>query len=175
MKAIALAAAGILALTTLTIDDAAAQGARRGWRQNAKGGITARQVHNREGRNGGRLVGGRRVATDGEGDGVYRARNCGSGEAGRFCRAGVTARNDEGGVAHRSGAVVEGANGGAAITQGGFVRDADGNIVGGRSTYATGADGGSYSAQTTYDSEHGATRTVTCRNAAGEVAACPTR
>lgn len=174
MKRFALAAAALLAAATLTVGAADAQGRARGARQNAAGGITAGQVHNNVGPNGGQRVGGRGVVTDGQGNAAAGAANCAAGAAGRACRAGAVTRSADGTVTRQGGAAVEGANGGSASTQGGFVRNPDGTYSGGRTTEAAGANG-THSAQTDYNSETGVTRTVTCTDAGGAVVACPTR
>jgi hypothetical protein len=133
-----------------------------------------------------------------------RRANCVNGDAGRACRAGVTARNAEGGVAHKGGFRAEGANGGEIAragktvrsaegevahrsgisvegpegreleSAGGFTKDADGNIEQARTTEAS-SEKGAVTVDKAYSSDTGRTRTVTCANAAGEVVACPTR
>lgn len=174
MKSWFMAAAATLALTAFSIDSADA-GRLRGARQNAAGGVTAGAVHNTQGPNGGRSVGGRGVITDGQGNGAAGSANCASGAAGRACRAGYTTRSADGAVTHQSGAAFEGANGGSGSTQGGFTRNADGTYSGGRTTSATGAQGNSYNADTAYDSETGVSRSVSCTDASGAAISCPTR
>jgi hypothetical protein len=175
MRRVTLAIASLLTVATIAVQTAEAQQrVARGARGNAAGGITAGQVHDRTGPDGGTLRGGRRIVTDGDGRGVYRSANCATGEAGRACRAGVTARNAEGEIAHKSGIRVDGANGRELDSVGGFTRDADGNIDQARTTEASG-EKGSVTLDKAYTTETGRSRTVTCANTAGEIVACPTR
>jgi hypothetical protein len=175
MKRFTLAAASLLSVAALAIQTAdAQQRVGRGARANGAGGITAGQLHDRTGPNGGTLRGGRAIATDGQGAGIAGSANCATGAAGRACRAGVTARNAEGEVAHKSGIKIDGANGRELESVGGFTKDADGNIDQGRTTAAAGEQG-SVVVDKSYTTETGRARTVTCANAAGEVVACPTR
>ena len=175
MKRFTIAVAGLLTVATIAVQAAEAQQrVARGARGNAAGGITAGQIHDRTGPNGGTLRGGRGILTDGQGNGIAGSANCANGEAGRACRAGVTTRTAEGEVAHRSGIRVEGANGKELESAGGFTKDADGNINQARTTEASGEQG-AVTVDKTYTSEAGRTRTVTCANTAGEIVACPTR
>jgi hypothetical protein len=205
MKRFTIAVVSFLTVATIAVQAAEAQQrVARGARGNAAGGMTAWQAHDRTGPDGGTVRGGRRVITDGDGRGAYRSANCATGEAGRACRAGVTARNAEGDVGHRSGVRIEGANGGELAragatvrsaegevahksgirvegangkeleSAGGFTRDAGGNIDQARTTEASG-EKGSVTVDKAYTTETGRTRTVTCANAAGEIVACPTR
>lgn len=168
-------AASLLSVALLSAGTAdAQQRVARGAHKNGAGGVTAGQVHDRTGPNGGTLRGGRGVATDGQGNGIAGSANCARGDAGRACRAGMTTRSAEGEVAHRSGFRAEGANGRELESAGGFTRDADGDVNQARTTEASG-EKGSVTVDKSYTTQDGRNRTVTCANAAGEIVACPTR
>ena len=175
MKRFTIAVASLLTVASIAVQAAEAQQrVARGVRGNAAGGVTAGQVHDRIGPNGGTLRGGRGVATDGQGNGIAGSANCANGAAGRACRAGMTTRTAEGEVAHKSGIRVEGAKGRELESAGGFTKDADGNINQARTSEASGEQG-TVTVDKAYTTEAGRTRTVTCANAAGETVACPTR
>ena len=171
MKRFAFAMTSLFAMGAFAIDAADAQVRRGGVR--GDNGAAAGQVHDREGPNGGRLVGGRGIVTDGEGNVATRSANCARGQSAQGCRAGGTTRSADGSLSHQSGLQASGANG-ALDSSGGFTRSADGTIDQGRSTTATGQNG-AVTVDGAYTSDTGRSRTVTCTDASGAVIACPTR
>lgn len=175
MKRFTIAVASLLTVATIAVQVAEAQQrVARGARTNGAGGVTAGQVHDRTGPNGGTLRGGRGVVSDGQGNAIAGSANCANGEAGRACRAGVTTRTADGAVRRQSGIQAEGANGGTLDSTGGFTKDAEGNISQARTSNASGEQG-SVAVDKAYTTETGRARTVTCANTAGEIVACPTR
>lgn len=171
MKRFAFAAAGLVAMASFAVQAAEAQ-VRRGVAVGDRGPV-AGQAHDRTGPNGGRIVGGRGIVADGEGNAAAGAVNCARTPNAQGCRAGVTTRTADGAVNHRSGFAVEGEKG-TATSQGGFTKSADGTINQGRTTIATGQNG-SVTVDGAYSSTDGRTRTVTCTSATGAVVACPQR
>lgn len=171
MKRFAFAMTSLLAMGAFAIDAADAQVRRGGVR--GDNGAAAGQVHDREGPNGGRVVGGRGIVTDGQGNAATRSANCARGQTAQGCRAGATTRSADGSMSHQSGLHASGANG-ALDSSGGFTRSADGTIDQGRSTTATGQNG-AVTVDGAYTSDAGRSRTVTCTDASGAVIACPTR
>lgn len=172
MKRFAFAVAGLMAVGAFTIQAADAQ-VRRGAARGERGAI-AGQVHDRTGPNGGKIVGGRGVATDGQGNGIAGSANCARSANAAACRAGVTTRTADGTVNHRSGFASEGPNGGQVNSSGGFTKSADGAVDQSRSTTATGQNG-SVTVDGSYTSESGRSRTITCTDTSGAVIACPQR
>lgn len=171
MKRFAFAMTSMLAMGAFAIDAADAQVRRGGVR--GDNGAAAGQVHDREGPNGGRVVGGRGIVTDGQGNVAAGSANCARSQSAQGCRAGVTTRSADGSVSHQSGLQASGANG-SIDSSGGFTRSADGTIDQGRSTTATGQNG-SVSVDGSYTSDTGRSRTVTCTDSSGAVITCPTR
>lgn len=169
MKRLAFAVAGLLAVTSFAATTAEAQ-VRRGAAQGERG-IAAGQIHDRQGPNGSRVVGGRGVVADGNGNAAAGAVNCARTPNAQGCRAGATTRTADGAVNHRSGFAVEG-DAGSATSQGGFTKSADGTIDQGRTTTATGQNG-SVTVDGAYNSDTGRTRTVTCSDSSGAIVACP--
>jgi hypothetical protein len=88
-------------------------------------------------------------------------------------RASGTTVNADGSATRRGGVAVEGARG-SVVSGGSTTRNPDGTYSGGRTTTATGANG-SATATSTWDSTNGASRTVTCKDPAGNTVACPQR
>jgi hypothetical protein len=172
MKRFAFAMTSMLAMGAFAIDAADAQVRRGGVR--GDNGAAAGQVHDREGPNGGRVVGGRGIVTDGQGNAAATSANCVSGQSVAGCRAGATTRSADGSMSHQSGLQASGANGGTLDSSGGFTRSADGTIDQGRTTTASGQSG-TVTVDGAYTSDAGRSRTVTCTDASGAVIACPTR
>jgi hypothetical protein len=157
MKRFAFAMTSMLAMGAFAIDAADAQVRRGGVR--GDNGAAAGQVHDREGPNGGRVVGGRGIVTDGQGNAAATSANT---------------RSADGSMSHQSGLQASGANGGTLDSSGGFTRSADGTIDQGRTTTASGQSG-TVTVDGAYTSDAGRSRTVTCTDASGAVIACPTR
>lgn len=172
MNRFAIAMTGLLTMSAFVVDVADAQ-VRRGVAR-GEAGAAAGQVHDRQGPNGGRVVGGRGVVTDGQGNAAAGSANCARGQNVAGCRAGATTRNADGSASHQSGLHASGANGGTLDSSGGFTRSADGTVDQGRTTTATGQNG-TVTVDGAYATDTGRTRTVTCTDAAGAVIACPQR
>lgn len=173
-KALTLAGAAALLLSTITLDAALADGHLRFARENRAGGVTAGKFGHHTGPNGGEIARGHGLATDGEGNAVGGSGACARGAQGEACRAGAFTRDAQGNVTRQGGAAFEGANGASGTTEGGFTKNADGTYSGARDTELSGANG-SYSGSTTYSSENGVSHSATCMDTAGNVVACPTR
>lgn len=171
MKRFTFAAAGLVVMSSFAIQAAEAQ-VRRGAVHGDRG-IAAGQVHDRIGPQGGRIVGGRGVVADGQGNAAAGSINCARTPRAQGCRAGATTRTADGTVNHRSGFAVEGETR-SATSQGGFSKSADGSIDQGRSTTATGQNG-SVTVDSAYSTGNGHSRTVTCSDASGAIVACPQR
>jgi hypothetical protein len=171
MKRFAFAAASLLAMGSFAVQAADAQ-VRRAGASNGSGGVAAGQTHDRTGPNGGRIVGGRGAAGDGQGNAIAGGANCAKGANAAGCRAGVTTRSADGAAAHKSSVHVEGVNGRELTSAGSAAKTADGVISQGRTTSASGQNG-SVTVDGAYSSETGRTRTVTCSDASGAVVACP--
>jgi hypothetical protein len=171
-------------------------------RKNPQGGITAVSGEKVTGQNGGTFAGARGGVTDGQGNAVGGSASKATGaNGGTFARAGrfqksadgsasrsggfaasnangsasrsaVAQRNADGSASRSSQAAVTGAKGSAA-TSGSATRSADGTVNANRETTATSAaTGNSADVKSSYTSGSGASRTVTCTNAAGQTIAC---
>lgn len=171
MKRFSSVVAGLIAIGAFAIQAAEAQVARGGGR-GPNGGAAAGQIHDRTGPNGTTIVGGRGVATDGQGNSVAKSANCAKGSSATACRAGSTTRTADGSVNHNSGFTSTGPNGGAVSSTGGLTKSADGTIDQSRSTSATGQNG-SVTIDQSYNSGTGRSRTVTCTDPTGAVVTCP--
>lgn len=169
MNHFAFAVAGLVAIGSFTISAAEAQVRRGG--VHGERGIAAGQVHDRQGPNGSRVVGGRGIVADGKGNAAAGSVNCARTPNAQGCRAGTTTRTSDGSVNHRSGFAVEGDTR-SATSQGGFTKSADGTIDQARTTTASGQNG-SVTVDGAYSADTGRTRTVTCTNSSGAVVACP--
>lgn len=126
--------------------------------------------------NGNSYVRGRGATTNSDGStttgsgAAFKANNGATG-----ARGSTTTYNADGSVNHEGGASTSGARGDV-NSQGSFTRNADGTSSGSRTTNATNAqNGNSYSGTTSYDSTNGVSHQGTCKDASGNVIACPTR
>lgn len=172
MKRFAFVMTSLVAMSAFAIDAADAQ-VRRGDIRGGNGSA-AGQVHDREGPNGGRIVGGRGAVTDEQGNAAAGSVNCARGQNAAGCRAGATKRNADGSVSHQSGMKAKGENGGMLNSSGGFTRSADGTVDQSRTTTASNQNG-TVTIDGAYSTETGRTRTVTCTDASGVAIACPQR
>ena len=167
---------GLIIATVLVLgaSQLGAQGvaSRKVVRANQAGGITGSAAHAVRGPNGGAMLGGRAVVTDGSGNaagGSAQAIQGPNGAAG--ARASGVTRSADGSVERQSGGAASGAAG-SASSRGSMQKNADGTVSGSRDTGAQAASGATYDGSTTYDQGSGVSHTGTCTNAAGDVVAC---
>ncbi|MGF1456991.1 MAG: hypothetical protein ACFB6R_16620 [Alphaproteobacteria bacterium] len=197
MKALSLMAA--LAVVLILVPESAdAQAAGRKKVRGAKTeeGAAAVGGSKRAAGQNGALSGRRRGAKDGEGNAAAGRRGCATGANAAGCAGAGTAVDAEGNVSRKAGGALTTENG-EASRQGTFNRNADGTFAGERSSEASGQRG-SVTGNTTVDSEtgvtrdktatkddssvtvqssgkagEGASRSVTCKDAAGNTIDCP--
>ncbi len=172
---LSIAAAFSAALATSPAQAEPVAGARGGEFLATQGGFAARSGAAVQS-NHGSAAGRRAVAGDAQG-------NLASHSTGSFAldngvqgsRARTFNRSADGSVNANGSASANGANG-SASRGGSYTRSAEGSASGARTTSATNANtGNTFDATTTYTKGEGASRTVSCTDAAGNTVTCGSR